>query len=290
LSGRLKGYVELLRPHNLLVAALTTLIGYVVACRAGHVCPWQPYLYAALAVALVAAGGYVINDYYDVEADAVSKPWRPIPSGRVGRREALLLALFLFLAGFAVSLPLGPVAAFFVAVNILSVYAYSWYAKKTGFVGNVVVALNSAATILMGALACCAYTGVECPLVALVPAGIAFGLVLGREVVKGIEDYHGDKVKCYMTLAVRWGPVRAARTAAVLLAAVIALSPLPLAAGYGILYLVLAAATDAAIAYSIAVLLRVSDDEEAIEASRKLRSVLKVGFLLGALAFILGAL
>ena len=290
LSPKLKGYVELIRPHNLVVAALTTLIGYVTVCAIIPCHGLYGYIYAALAVVFVAAGGYVINDYYDVGTDAVSKPWRPIPSGRVGPREAYALALVLLAAGILASAPLGPVAAVFVAVNAASVYAYSAYAKRTGFLGNIVVALNSAATILMGGLAAClTSTNTECPLVVLVPAIVAFLLVLGREIVKGIEDYYGDMKECYLTLAVRLGPLNAARIASFLLASVAAVSIVPLMLPqYSIYYMLFAGATDVLIIYSVVLLLRCRSIEEAIKASRRLRSVLKVAFLTGAIAFIVG--
>jgi len=295
MAAKLRAYLELLRPHNLVVAALTTLIGYVTVLAAHGVIEtrllWEETLsYAVAAVVLVAAAGYVINDYYDVGSDAVSKPWRPIPSGRVGRREALSIAAVLFIAGLAVSLPLGPVAVAFVAANAASVYLYSARVKRTGFMGNVLVAANSAATIVLGALAACYATRSHCPSIVLVPVAVAFLLVLGREIVKGIEDYWGDLQECYMTLAVRLGPVKAARIAALVLALTAAASAVPplAASGYGVAYMLLAAATDATILYSVLALLKVEETEEAIDVSRRLRSILKVSFLLGAMAFLLG--
>ncbi len=294
-GGKLGAYVELLRVHNLVVAALTTLIGYVtVVAGIGHVDASGGLVYAVAAVIAVAAGGYVINDYYDVGTDAIAKPWRPIPSGRVSRQEALALALVLFAAGALASLPLGAVVAAFVAVNIVSVYLYSAYIKRVGFVGNIVVALNSSATILMGALVGCRLEHLECPLLVLVPFVVSFLLVLGREVVKGIEDYFGDRAECYMTLAVRLGPARAARIALVLLLATIAVSPLPLLfPQYGLLYAALAAATDAVIAKAVvelAVSTHSGQVENIIAAARRARTLLKISFALGGLAFLLGPL
>ncbi len=288
----LSGIVELLRPHNLVVAALTTLIGYTVFVSAY----WLPlqsmlsiYAKAASIVVLVAAGGYVINDYYDVETDAVVKPWRPIPSGRVSRPVAAALAWGLIAAGLAVAATMGFLVFVFVAVNTLLVYEYSRWIKRTGFIGNIVVAFNSAASIVLGGLAPAAVSGLPLPIVVLVPAAIAFILVLGREIVKGIEDYEGDLKACYMTLAVRLGPRRAARIAALILTIVVALSPLPLIlAPYTLVYAALAAAVDIMVAYTITVLLKTQSDREAIHVAPRLRSVLKVSFLLGALAFLLG--
>lgn len=40
-------------------------------------------LLLAPSAALIGAAGNVINDYFDIGLDTVSKPWRPIPSGRI---------------------------------------------------------------------------------------------------------------------------------------------------------------------------------------------------------------
>ena len=283
LRQRLAGFIELLRPHNLLVIFLTTLIGYVVG--EGSLTIGLGYAYASLAAVLVAAGGYVINDYYDIDTDSIAKPWRPIPSGKVSPSQAYRLAHILIAAGIGLSMPLGFAATVFVAVNSLLVYEYSRWIKRTGMLGNIVVAYNSAATILLGGMAA---SGEDVTELVLVPAFIAFLLVLAREIVKGIEDVEGDAVNCYLTLPVIAGPRKAAQTAAAMLTVVVVLSILPLFAGYGLPYAVLAGAVDALSAYSALLLLR-SSDEELIKAAAKARRYLKIAFAVGALAFILGA-
>lgn len=290
-SAKLAAYIELTRPHNLLVSAITTSIGYVTAAAA-EAAPLlgAALLYAVAAVVLVAAGGYVVNDYYDIETDAIVKPYRPIPSGRVAPREAYVLALALLVAGVAAAAPLGAAALYFAAVNAALVYMYSAYIKRTGLLGNILVALNSAATILMGGLAYAAEHG-DVPGIVSVPALVAFLLVLGREIVKGIEDYRGDREACYFTLAVSKGPLQAARAAATLLTIVAIVSVVPPMLGpYGLLYDVLAAVTDALVLYAAIALLKTNSNDKAIKLAAKLRSLLKVAFLTGGLAFLLGPL
>lgn len=280
MSAKARAYLELLRVHNLAVSVVTTAIGYVAA-RGGF--GWG-LVWAALAVVLVAAGGYVINDYYDIDTDSIVKPWRPIPSGRVSRREARALAYLLLALGVAAAAPLGPEALVFAAVNAISVHEYSRWVKRTGFAGNVVVALNSAATIVMGGLASPHEPGSAVFIAAL----IAFLLVLGREIVKGIEDYEGDREACYMTLAVILTPTRAARVAALLLAMVAVVSPIPLLSGYGLAYAFLALATDIIVVHAVYTLLRAASCCP-IHVAPKLRRSLKIAFALGGLAFLLGA-
>lgn len=290
IAGSLKGLVELLRPHNLAVAALTTYIGYgaVAASFATALYDGAYTLLALLVVVMVAAGGYAVNDYFDVATDRIVKPWRPIPSGRVPALLAFVLSVLLIVGGVLASALMGFWLLVFAAANAVLVFEYSRWIKRTGFMGNLVVALNSAATILFGALAKAVHDGVGLPLASLAPVVIAFSLVLGREIVKGVEDFEGDREECYLTLAVRLGPVRASRIASIILLATVAASPVPLVwGGYTKAYAVLAAATDVLVLYTVYTL-SVADSDDVIRAARRARTTLKLAFFVGALAFIAG--
>ena len=293
---KLGALIELIRLHNLLVAALTTLIGYTAVSVYSSTSLFDyPYtLYVVLVVVLVAAGGYVINDYYDIDTDKLAKPWRPIPSGRISRKQALIMAWILFLSGIMLSFVLDLVIFIFTVVNALLVYEYSRWIKRTGFPGNLVVALNSSATILMGVLAKSLLLKIEIPVVTLIPAVISFLLVLGREIVKGIEDYYGDKESCYLTIPVSLGVCKASKIASLILVGVIIVSPIPyLYGGYNILYMVLALFVDAIIINTIVSYARFWHDcsmRQLIKVSSTMRSRLKVAFLIGSLAFIFGVI
>src|SRR5690606_35625752 len=61
-----------------------------------------------LSTVLIAAGGYVINDYYDVKIDMINKPHRLIVGRSLPRRHAMFVHLVLNAAGLLFSLSLGP--------------------------------------------------------------------------------------------------------------------------------------------------------------------------------------
>ena len=296
-SAKLMGVIELLRPHNLLVAFLTTLIGYAaVAKDAGT--PFHMLLgrfaVAASVVTLIAAGGYVINDYYDVETDAIAKPWRPIVSGRVSRRTAQMLAYLLFMLGVVLAVIeyyRYPPLVGFVLLNAILVHEYSRWIKRRGFTGNLVIAFNSSSTILFGYMVACYDVKGHLYLqpYALIPALYAFLLVLGREIVKGLEDVKGDEAAGIRTLAVALGLRKASIVASLMLIIVVALSPLPYISGlFNIYYLILAAVVDVLILVSVKLILAWERESQAIRAAMRARSLLKWSFLLGAAAFIVG--
>ncbi|BEP18168.1 UbiA family prenyltransferase [Pyrofollis japonicus] len=289
-SETIRGYIELLRPHNLFVSAITTLVGYSVVSKLqdGSIVGFD-YLIASTIVVLIAAAGYVINDYYDIETDKISKPWRPIVRGSVKPEHARYFAYLLFILGITVALLSSLLIGLFALISGLLVHEYSRWIKKTGFIGNIAVSIESAATILFGGFFAAVYHGAYVPLIVLIPTIYAFLFVLGREIVKGIEDVEGDKQANIYTLAVTVGPHRAAIIATIILAIVVLISPLPWMAGiYNVLYLIFAAGVDLSIIVSILLLGRGKTLNELIEASRKARSLLKIGFLMGGLAFLLG--
>ena len=292
LTDRVRGYLELVRPHNLLVSFLTTIVGYGAAIKALHVEPsYMECVIASLIVVLIAAGGYVINDYYDIETDAVSKPWRPLVRGVVSREEARVFAYVLFASGLLLSLFYSLYVFVFATISALLVHEYSRWIKRTGFIGNVAVSVESAASILFGGFFASVYYDKYIPLIVFIPVTYAFLLVLGREIIKGIEDVEGDSRAGIYTLAVTIGPRRAAVFASILLLLVVVISPIPwLTRLYNDLYLVLALGVDATIIYSIMIFINLKKYSELIEFSKKARSVLKIGFLLGGLAFLLGLL
>ncbi|HQL54941.1 MAG: UbiA family prenyltransferase [Phycisphaerae bacterium] len=81
---------------------LTLTLWYLLGSSIGT--QWVGVLCATFALALVIAGGYVLNDVCDWRIDAINMPQRPIPSGHVRRRTALFLALGLFCGGLAFGL------------------------------------------------------------------------------------------------------------------------------------------------------------------------------------------
>ncbi len=296
LACKAKAVAELLRLHNIIVSLVTTYIGYSTLATLNKHLPLIPpspdYAIAAIIVTLIAGAGYAINDYFDIDIDRVNKPERPLPSGRIKPKTAYWLALSLFATGTIIAFAYaGILSGLYALLVSILLYYYSKTLKRRGFSGNLVVAFNSASTILYGGLVVSEKLGQLANLwVTLIPFTYAFLLVLGREVVKGIEDYYGDLKGRAMTLAVKYGPRRAASIALAMLIAVIALSPLPYLLGvYNMFYMLLAGIVDVLIAISIYhITIRPRNVNEIITYSGMSRRLLKWAFFVGGLAFILG--
>lgn len=131
-------------PDVLLGAALTTAAGGTVSA---------PML-AVLVFASVClyAGGVVLNDYFDASRDAVERPERPIPSGRVSRRTAGVSGAVLLVVGVGLAFVAGPSSAAIATALALAVVLYDAVLKGT--VGGF-LAMGSARTfnVLLGVTA-----------------------------------------------------------------------------------------------------------------------------------------
>ena len=210
--------IEITRPHNLAVSALVILAGWAAAGGGppGWTCAW-----AMLAGALVAAAGNVLNDYFDAEIDSINKPRRPIPSGRMTRGESHRYALSLAAASIVAAALAGAPMLVVVGIWHAILYAYNARLKARFLLGNIAVAVVCSSGFFAGAWLA------GKPSLAWVPAGLAFLLLMGREIVKDVEDLAGDRACGATTLARRLGARRALAVALGFFVLFVALGPSP---------------------------------------------------------------
>ncbi|MDD5148178.1 MAG: geranylgeranylglycerol-phosphate geranylgeranyltransferase [Candidatus ainarchaeum sp.] len=180
--------LELVRPLNCIMAAFGVLIGFVIAASTGQVfVSWQ-MLAIAMAVAFIVCGaGQAINDVFDSEIDRKLRPKKPIPSEKISRKSALIYSLVLFAIGncLALWLPLQSllISLAFTAILII----YSAKLQKAKFIGNWVVALGTAFTLVFGASLAGKYG------IVLVLAGSALLANAAREIIKDTQDMGADR-------------------------------------------------------------------------------------------------
>jgi geranylgeranylglycerol-phosphate geranylgeranyltransferase len=216
-------YLELARPLNVVIAAVSVLVG---ALSAGVWPVDGTILLACLVAALVTAGANAVNDLYDVDIDRVNKPHRPLPSGRLNKGQAIGLAAVLTIAGLAVSPALGPWGFLIALLVVLLLVAYSARLKRTVLWGNLAVALAAALAFVYGGLA----VGRIGP--ALIPAGFAFLFHLGREILKDAQDVAGDRAGGARTLPAVAGVGEALGWTSLVFILLIMVMPLPFVTGY----------------------------------------------------------
>jgi geranylgeranylglycerol-phosphate geranylgeranyltransferase len=223
MRSRLAATIQIARPHNMLAAAGCVAAGYALSGGTDAVEVLLPCAFTAV----VTGFGNLINDYHDRDIDRINKPERPLPSGRLTPPYVMTL----YVAGtVATTLAM----AFLLPARLLALilgweallYYYARWGKRVTFLGNLTVAGIAGSAFLGGGLVSGNVLG------AAFPGILAFLLVMGRELIKGAEDVIGDRPAGALTVAVRYGPERAGRLAALVLCLCVILSPIPAVTGY----------------------------------------------------------
>lgn len=178
---------------------------------------WRLFIFS-VSSALIAAGGYVINDYYDVKIDLINNPNRVVVGRTVPRRVAILFHALLSGAGIFLGLFLGWEILF---INIFAVGLLWWYSaalKRFPFVGNLAVAsLTGLSIAAINALYHIADAQV------FIYAFFAFFITLIREIIKDMEDLKGDDTYGCKTLPIIWG-IRKTKTLLIILIGTLAVT------------------------------------------------------------------
>jgi len=169
--------------------------------------PFEPSFFGFLTAFTLTGTAMIVNDYWDRSIDAINMPERPIPSGLVSVREALFLAIILSIVGLVIAL-LTNGACFIVAiVSLLISIVYNVKGKQMGLIGNFMVSACIAVPLLYGGFI---YQGwnVHFNRLGLL---LLFDLIIflantGREIIKGIVDVEGDRIRSVKTIAIRYSP------------------------------------------------------------------------------------
>jgi len=118
-----RDYYALTKPGVVQLLVFTAVVGMFLATP-GMV-PWDVLVFGSLGIALASASAAAINHVLDQRIDAAMARtrMRPLPSGRIGERDALTFALGLGLAGLAVLVLF--VNALTAALTFLSLIGYA---------------------------------------------------------------------------------------------------------------------------------------------------------------------
>jgi len=212
-------FLKLIRIQNLLIIAFTQ---YMVRwCLIYPILQSQSHYYTlrlgnfnffllVLSTVMIAAGGYIINDYFDVRIDKVNKPEHVVVGKGVKRRVAMGAHTVITISAIAIALFVSFYIGYWKLVFIqftcaVGLWFYSTDFKKMFFIGNFVIALFTALVpLIVGVyeLILCykAYYPVDDTINLVIIWKWIFGVsffafitTLIREILKDIEDYEGDK-------------------------------------------------------------------------------------------------
>ncbi len=215
-------YLEIMRPVNSVMVGVAIIVGAVITGGFSILANLLLLWYSFITGFTLTGASMTINDYYDKEIDTINEPDRPIPSGRISPRGAIIFTALLSITGlvssWCISLETFTVALIAWIVMML----YSMWGKKTGFLGNLMVSTCIALPFVYGGL----LSNRVWPSMSF--SVLAFLSNTGREITKGIVDVEGDKEAGVNTIAVVNGSSRAADIATLFYLSAVASSVVPI--------------------------------------------------------------
>jgi 4-hydroxybenzoate polyprenyltransferase len=227
-------FFKLIRYKNLIMVLLTMVL--VKYCLTESIFP-RPYLsdvefvIYALSVLFITAGGYIINDIYDVKIDRINKPKKVFVGNSISIKNAWILYTSLSIVGLGLAVFISiqkqlSFHIFYYLFGFACLFFYSKYFQRKPLIGNIIIAFICGALIyLTKAFDLVRAVDIETFIQSL-PSDyhihdISFGFMtinfyilfsftgtLIREIVKDIEDVDGDYNAGYQTLPILFGKRR----------------------------------------------------------------------------------
>lgn len=196
----LVGFMRLVRWPNLLILLLAQYFTvYFLAGAIDSILNIEMFL-LAISTSILAAAGYLINDYYDVKIDYINKPDRVIVDKILKRRVVMVVHTLMNFTGITIGLYLSLEIGIIHFVSAFFLWLYSNQLKRLPFVGNFVVAALTGLSISI--------IGIyfkQNQLLVHTYALFAFCISLIREIIKDMEDLKGDSIFGCRTLPIIWG-------------------------------------------------------------------------------------
>jgi geranylgeranylglycerol-phosphate geranylgeranyltransferase len=211
---RVLAYIQIMRPVNGLMQAFAVVIGFLVVQQT--IVTSSSLALGIITAVMTTGASMVANDYWDRHVDAVNVPTRPIPSGRITPRQAVIftgiLSLIGLIAAFATNIPCFGIAL----ISLGTALAYNWKGKDTGLPGNLMVSSCVAVPFIYGGVIPNGFStsNLELSIIGAF-ASMAFLTNTGREITKGIADIAGDQLRNTRTIAIQSGAQVAANLSAV---------------------------------------------------------------------------
>lgn len=194
----LSAHVQTWRPYTL---AYPGLVGMAGAALPPGKPSWWLLALAWAAATLGWVSGHYLGDYFDRDLDAISKPQRPIPSGRLRAGTALWTGVGLATVILVMLVIVNWRVSVLALVTVAAMVAYSAFLKGRGLYGNFVRGAATALALLCGAM----LTHPVPSAVTAVVAGAFLCHDAASNLVGTLRDIDGDSRGGYRTFPVQYG-------------------------------------------------------------------------------------
>lgn len=215
-------FLKLIRYKNLLMVLLTmVLTKYALFSHypsSISLLTNIQFFLLSLSIICITAGGYIINDYFDIKADEINKPNNVFVGINFTKKQSLIFFTILFLKGLTLSIYISTLTnkteySFIFLATAIALYLYSFWLKKIPLLGNLMVSVF--VTLIYIIIKTFDYGGGNTDIEIILYGYCIFSFLttLIREIIKDIEDIDGDHAINSKSLPILIGRKRARRIA-----------------------------------------------------------------------------
>jgi len=191
---KLKAFWELMRLEHGVMIALAILVGALIAQKTFPAI--DKFLLTFFTALFLEASTFALNDYYDLDIDRRNKRTdRPLVRGDLTPRAALYVFFLFFPLGILCSYFVNNTCFLIALITALFAIVYDVVLKKIKLLGNFFIAYVMAIPFVFGGAAVAKENvlALNLPPAIFIIALIAFLAGAGREIMKDVMDYEGDR-------------------------------------------------------------------------------------------------
>jgi len=205
IKNKLFAHLEAWRLYTVIWCGLVSLSGCLIAFNINRDFPSIEIAFLAFIIPMIGwTAGLYLSDYLDRNLDAIQKPHRPIPSGRITPNEALIVGGIFAVVGFILSFILGVNNVLLVFIVALLVFLYARISKSRGLMGNINRGIVTVAAYFFGVFS--ANLSIKSIPLYIWLLSIVFLIHdTNSNLVGAIRDIEGDKKGGYKTIPVKYG-------------------------------------------------------------------------------------
>lgn len=283
----MNAYLEIIRPGNAVMAVIAVILMGIIEQNYSF-----PLILGIIAVFLATGGGNVINDYFDYKIDAINKPDRPIPSGRISLKNAQIYASLLFTVAIIFGILIGYlldnyIPTLIVALSSLLMFYYAKNLKKVALIGNIAISfLTGLCFIFAGVI-----IGLDTWSFGIIYTSLYLGffatvMTMAREITKDMEDIGGDKLEGAKTFPIAYGNKISSILTGFLMVLASVLSPILYFKGiFNIYFLIILSVAIVIFLYGS---YRILNDQSP-ENCKKVSKLIKIGMMITFVSFAIGS-
>ena len=149
ISSTVINYLRLVRIANVFTTVSNILLGYFFFTNINNL-DYFIILELISISAFLYIGGMVLNDYFDIKIDKKERPWRPLSSNKITKKNALVIILFSFSYSLIFSFIVGSNTFVITLIMITLVFLYNKFLKNTIY-GPINMGVIRSLNIVLGA-------------------------------------------------------------------------------------------------------------------------------------------